>query len=84
MIGSESRVLIVDGQPRIRRLLDTMLHVSGVRTIHAASDANLAKEILQSRPVDFVLYDWGTPVMNGVDFLRAVRALSVTKFLPSS
>jgi tetratricopeptide (TPR) repeat protein len=82
MIGADSRVLIVDGQPRIRRLLDTMLHVSGVKTVHAASDGNLAKDILQSRPVDVVLYDWATPVLNGVDFLGAVRALSVTKFLP--
>jgi tetratricopeptide (TPR) repeat protein len=82
MIASDSRVLIVEGQARLRRLLDTMFHVSGVKTIHSVPDGKLALEILLTHPIDVVLYDWSTPGMNGVDFLRSIRSLSVTKYLP--
>ncbi len=82
MIASDSRILVVDAQPRVRRLLDTMLHVSGVKVIHNASDGKAAAQILMGNPVDFILCDWLSPELNGVDFLRNVRALSVTKYLP--
>ena len=57
MIASDSRVLIVEGQARLRRLLDTMFHVSGVKTIHSVPDGKLAREILLTHPIDVVLYD---------------------------
>ncbi|MFP6889316.1 MAG: hypothetical protein VCF07_06115, partial [Nitrospinota bacterium] len=61
MIASDSRVLIVEGQARLRWLLDTMFHVSGVKTIHSVPDRKLAREILLTHPIDVVLYDWSTP-----------------------
>ncbi|MBT3350525.1 MAG: tetratricopeptide repeat protein [Nitrospinaceae bacterium] len=82
MIGTDSRVLIADNQPRVRRLIESMFRASGVKTAHTVPDAASAKEVLLTIPIDVVLYDWNTPGENGIDFLRYLRSAGVTKFLP--
>ncbi len=82
MFDGHSRFLLVEGEGRVRRLLASMLHGSGARTVHNAPDGAAAKEMLLTRAVDFVVCDWGAPETSGVEFLRSVRSFPVTRYLP--
>ncbi len=82
MADNGLRILIVDGQSRLRRMLSRMLSDSGVKVVRQASDEAAAKDIMLDMPVDLVLCDWNAPGFDGVDFLRSVRSSDVTKFLP--
>jgi two-component system chemotaxis response regulator CheY len=66
--------LIVDDSKVIRmvarRILES-LHFE----IAEAADGKLALEACQKAMPDAILLDWNMPVMNGIDFLRALRQL---------
>ncbi|MEE9240931.1 MAG: response regulator, partial [bacterium] len=82
MVDKGLRILIVDGQSRLRRMLSRMLSDSGAIAVHQASDLPAAKNIMLNLPVDIVLCDWSSPGLDGMDFLRSVRLADITKFLP--
>ncbi len=82
MVDKGLRILIVDGQSRLRRMLSRMLSDSGAAAVHQASDVAEAKRLMSEKPVDIVLCDWSSPGLDGMDFLRSVRAADITKFLP--
>ncbi len=69
------KVLIVDDEPAIRRLLRTSLAAEGYRTIEAASGTD-ALAVLAGAPdaVDVVLLDLGLPDMDGLEIIRRLRA----------
>ncbi|HUK86414.1 MAG TPA: sigma-54 dependent transcriptional regulator, partial [Terriglobales bacterium] len=65
-------VLIVEDEPKMRRLLELQLADEGFAT-HAAADAESGLGILQREKVDLVLTDFRLPGMSGVEFLQAVK-----------
>ena len=44
-------------------------------TIEEAEDGQLAMAACQRRMPDAILLDWNMPVMNGIEFLRALRLM---------
>mgnify|MGYP001627320558 CR=1 FL=1 len=66
------RVLVVDDEPNMRRVLEIMLARRGYKTISAA-DGREAFSLLQSAPVDLVISDLRMPGMNGIELLRKLR-----------
>ncbi len=70
------RVLVVDDEPPIRRLLRTGLGTQGYEVIDAANgtDALIA---VKSNP-DLMILDLGLPDMQGLDVLRAMREAGST------
>lgn len=76
------RVLIVDDEDYIRRILCFKLERSGYLTFEAPS-AELAEEVLESHDVDLILLDVGlaTPT-NGFDLAAQLRRNSRTRELP--
>jgi DNA-binding NtrC family response regulator len=68
-------VLIVEDEPKMRRLLELQLAEEGFTT-HAAADAESGLGILGREPVDLVLTDFRLPGMNGLDFLQAVKRVN--------
>ncbi len=66
------RLLVVDDDPQIRRVLRTGLggHGYDVRT---APNGETALETLANEPVDVVLLDLGLPGIDGMDVLRRLR-----------
>jgi two-component system, OmpR family, KDP operon response regulator KdpE len=66
------RVLIVDDEPPIRKLLRMGLSTQGYQTLEAPN-AKAALEMLGQKP-DLVILDLGLPDMQGLDLLRTMRA----------
>jgi two-component system KDP operon response regulator KdpE len=72
MITSALRVLVVDDEPPIRKLLRMGLAAQGYQTVEAA-DGKTALDLLAERP-DLIILDLGLPDMQGLELLRMMRA----------
>jgi two-component system KDP operon response regulator KdpE len=69
------RVLVVDDEPAIRRLLRTTLQPQGYDVIEAETGGE-ALAHLAAETTDVVLLDLGLPDMDGLEVVRAIRARS--------
>lgn len=69
------RILIVDDEVPIRRLLRTTLSAQRFEVVEAGNAAAALIQ-LQQAPPDLVLLDLGLPDRDGLDLLRDIRALS--------
>src|SRR5207342_3594008 len=72
MSAAPLKVLVVDDEPPIRKLLRMGLETQGYRTIDA-SNAKAALELMSDKP-DLVILDLGLPDMQGLELLRQIRA----------
>ena len=72
MTATSIRVLVVDDEPPIRKLLRTGLGTRGYQTLDAPN-AKTALELMADKP-DLVILDLGLPDMQGLDLLREIRA----------
>ena len=66
------RVLVVDDEPPIRKLLRMGLTAQGYQTLEAPN-AKTALDLLAQKP-DLIILDLGLPDMLGHDLLRTIRA----------
>lgn len=66
------RCLIVDDSRVVRKVARRIIEDLDFTTEEAADGAQ-ALEACRSEMPDAVLLDWNMPVMNGIDFLRALR-----------
>jgi two-component system response regulator AtoC len=66
------RVLIVDDDPAVSRVLGALLAQAGL-TVHAASSGQQALAVLQRHPVDVVVSDVRMPGMGGMELLAEVQ-----------
>lgn len=69
-----SRVLCIDDEPAILRLLEVVLKRDGHVAL-AAADGTSALRVLQAGAVDAVLLDLGLPDRDGLELLCAIRAI---------
>jgi len=74
MTGAPLKILVVDDEPPIRKLLRMGLGAQGYETIEAPN-GKTGLELLGEAP-DLVILDLGLPDMDGLDVLRAMRARS--------
>jgi two-component system chemotaxis response regulator CheY len=65
--------LLVDDSRVVRKVAREILQAHGFETMEAENGA-VALEACRARLPDCVLLDWNMPVMNGIEFLRALRA----------
>ncbi len=72
MTATPIKVLVVDDEPPIRKLLRTGLGTQGYQTLDAPN-AKVALELMADKP-DLVILDLGLPDMQGLDLLRQIRA----------
>ena len=72
MSAAPLKVLVVDDEPPIRKLLRMGLETQGYRTMDA-SNAKAALELMSDKP-DLVILDLGLPDMQGLELLRQIRA----------
>ena len=72
MSGPPLRVLIVDDEPPIRKLLRMGLGTQGYEVIDAPN-GKTALDAMANKP-DLVILDLGLPDMQGMDLLRRLRA----------
>jgi two-component system chemotaxis response regulator CheY len=76
------RVLIVDDQPTMRRIVARFVMKAGADECREAVDGRDALRILAVTTVDLIVTDWNMPGMSGLDFIRAVRSNEATKTVP--
>jgi two-component system KDP operon response regulator KdpE len=72
MSAAPLKVLVVDDEPPIRKLLRMGLETQGYQTMDA-SNAKSALELMSGKP-DLVILDLGLPDMQGLELLRQIRA----------
>ncbi len=70
---SAGRILIVDDDPQIRRVMRVTLTGHGYE-VDDATSGEMALERLRERPVDLVLLDMNMRGMDGLETCRAIRA----------
>ena len=72
---SAGRILVVDDEPQIRRVLRTTLTARGYE-VHGARTGEDALESLRDSRFDLVLLDMNMPGMGGMETCREIRANS--------
>ena len=72
--ASAIRVMVVDDQASMRAMIRRALQDLGFRDIRDKAEAEEALEAVKADRVHLILSDYNMPGMNGMDFLRAVRA----------
>jgi two-component system, OmpR family, KDP operon response regulator KdpE len=72
MTTSPLRVLIVDDEPPIRKLLRMGLTTQGYQILEAPN-GKTALELVAQKP-DLIILDLGLPDVQGIDLLRTIRA----------
>jgi len=87
MFPPKTRILVVDDMGPLRAIVKGQLKDLGFTDILEASDGHRAIEVLKTeflkgQPVQLILSDWNMPVMNGLDFLKAVRSKEQFRTLP--
>ncbi len=69
------KVLVVDDDPMVRRLLRTILRPDDIEVVAEAADGDEVVTAVQAHHPDVVLLDLRMPRVDGVTATRAVRAL---------
>jgi two-component system KDP operon response regulator KdpE len=72
MTARDTKILVVDDEPAIRRLLRTTLHSQGYRVIEAETGREALLRLRAEEP-DVMVLDLGLPDMDGIEVIRAVR-----------
>jgi DNA-binding response OmpR family regulator len=75
---SAQRILVVDDDESIRRLVDRIFHEAGFQDVHGASTAVEARELVADRCPDLVVLDLHMPG-GGLRLLDELRALSARR-----
>jgi DNA-binding NtrC family response regulator len=70
-----ANILIVEDEPRMRRLLEIGLTEDG-HSVHTSSDAESGLLHLRTASVDLVVTDLKLPAMNGLEFLQEGKRLN--------
>jgi two-component system chemotaxis response regulator CheY len=68
------KVLVVDDEQHMRKVVRTMLLAIGVRTVYEADDGQAGLEAICRHKPDMVVVDWEMPGMDGSTFVRMVRS----------
>lgn len=69
------KALVIDDSRAIRRILRTITSDIGFEVVEASNgQEGLSQVEAAEGELDLVLVDWNMPVMNGYEFVKAVRA----------
>jgi len=70
-------ILIVDGNPYMRKITHTMLVNLGAKSVFEAADGLAALTVIRAANPDIMLIEWDMPVLNGLEVMRIVRSPEV-------
>lgn len=77
-------VCVVEDERVSRTMIVEMLKKMGINRIVASTNGQIALEKLKVQKVDLIISDWHMPVMDGLEFFKAVKkdeAFENTPFL---
>ena len=75
------KILLVDDSASIRQVAGIALRRAGYETVEAANGKE-ALGLLDGNKLNLIISDVNMPVMNGIEFLKAVKAHPTSKFTP--
>ena len=81
-MGYEQSIITVDDSSTMRRIIKNTLQKLGFETILEAGNGVEALEVMSKNKVDMMVTDWNMPEMDGLTFVKAVRAKDEYKDLP--
>ena len=73
--GARAKTCLVVDDSRVMRLMAAGIMVNLGFTVQEAEDGMSAVALCEKRIPDLVLLDWHMPVMNGMQFMEALRKL---------
>jgi two-component system chemotaxis response regulator CheY len=81
---SEVRTLIVDDSSVMRKIVERALRQAGLDplVVFEAGSGTEGLEQLRARQVDLILSDINMPLMDGLEFLRQIRAQGLAPGVP--
>ena len=81
---SQIRALIVDDSSVMRKIVERALRQAGLDllAVHEAGSGSEGLELLKAKPVDLILSDINMPAMDGLEFLRQIRAQNLAPGVP--
>jgi DNA-binding response OmpR family regulator len=71
------RVLVVDDNQFMRKIVRNLLMNIGVREVYEASDGIDGLDAIRTISPNIVILDWELPLLNGAEFVRIVRSPGV-------
>ncbi len=81
-LAAALKVLVVDDQFSVRQMTRLTLQELGIRHIHESENGQEGFQKATVQPLDLIISDYNMPVMDGLDFLRAVRGHQAVRKLP--
>lgn len=80
----EIQALIVDDSSVMRKIVERALRQAGLDslTVHEAGSGTEGLELLRAKNVDLILSDINMPSMDGLEFLRQIRAQNLAVGVP--
>jgi len=81
---AEIRALIVDDSTVMRKIVERALRQAGLDplVVHEAGSGTEGLDILRAKQVDLILSDINMPSMDGLEFLRQLRAQNLAPGVP--
>jgi CheY-like chemotaxis protein len=71
------KVLVVDDNANVQRLIADVLRAGGVGHVEGASDGLKAREVMAQWDPHIVFTDWAMPHMDGLELTRSIRRAAV-------
>ena len=69
-----TKVLVVDDEHYMRKVVRALLMSIGIRTVYEAPDGPAGLEMIRNVQPDVVIVDWQMPGLDGAAFVRMVRS----------
>lgn len=82
MTNKNSKILVVDDFPTMRRIIRNLLKDLGYENVDEAEDGVMGLEKLRNGNFDFVVSDWNMPNLDGLEMLKQIRADANLSHLP--
>ncbi len=80
---TESKILIVEDNPDNRSILVHYYRNFGLKyEIFLATNGKQGLEVVQEKNPNLIVSDWDMPEMNGIDFVKNLRKLNLSKRIP--
>jgi two-component system, chemotaxis family, chemotaxis protein CheY len=67
------RLLVIDDNPHMRRIIRTLLHGFGARDVFEAEDGATGLDAYTHNIPDIILIDWAMPVFDGLELTKMIR-----------
>jgi two-component system chemotaxis response regulator CheY len=72
--GFDMLALVIDDSRAVRLIVGKILRDAGIRVLEAADGQEALRHLAAHPDVELILVDWNMPQMNGLEFIRVVRA----------